>query len=401
VLAIADEAGWEIPEDTRNRMREALIKFVQGQVTRGSALPTADLSIRKLAALEAASRYEAIDPALLGSISIEPNLWPTSAVLDWINVLARTEQIEQQPEKLNEAKLILRSRLNFQGTTMGFSTEREDFLWWLMVSADSNANRAILSLLNDEQWQEDLPRMARGSLGRQMRGHWSTTVANAWGVLAMEKFAQQFESEPVNGVTTSDLGGHQEWRWERKPDGGSLYHPWPEGAQTLAVEHKGSGKPWAMIQSLVAIPLKEPFSSGYAINRTVTPVEQKTPGTWSRGDVARVRLELEAQSDMTWVVVNDPISAGASILGTGLGKDSQIMTRGEQRQGYVWPAFEERTFDSFRAYYEFVPKGRWVVEYTVRLNNPGTFAMPETRVDALYAPEMFGEVPNATLTVNP
>ncbi len=401
LLAIANEADYEIPENLRSRMREALLRFVQGHITRGSALPTADLSIRKLAALEAASRYEAIDPALLGVINIEPNLWPTSAVLDWHNVLARTGEIAQQPERLAQAQQIIRSRLNFQGTTMGFSTERDDYLWWLMVSADSNANRAILSLLDAEPWREDLPRMARGSIGRQRRGHWSTTVANAWGVMAMEKFAQRFESEPVAGVTRSQLGGQQQWHWAAKPNGGSLYHPWPTGVETLTLSHEGSGRPWAMIQSLAAIPIKAPLSSGYTITRTVTPVEQKQQGTWSRGDVARVRLEIEAQWDMTWVVVNDPIPSGAAILGTGLGKDSQILTQGEQRQGYVWPAFEERTFDSFRAYYEYVPKGKWAVEYTMRLNNAGHFKLPETRVEALYAPEMFGEIPNDAVTVSP
>src|ERR671914_1509121 len=97
---------------------------------------------------------------------------------------------------------------------------------------------------------------------------------------------------------------------------------------------------------------------------------------------------------MTWVVVDDPIPAGASILGTGLGRDSELLTEDEQRGGWVWPAFEERRFDSFRAYYEFVPKGRWTVEYTVRFNNAGTFELPATRVEALYAPEMFGKRPN-------
>ena len=100
----------------------------------------------------------------------------------------------------------------------------------------------------------------------------------------------------------------------------------------------------------------------------------------------RVRLELEAQSDMTWVVVSDPIPAGGSILGTGLGRDSQLATRGEKSEGWVWPAFEERRYDSFRAYYRLVPKGRFAVEYTVRLNNPGRFELPETRVEAQYTP---------------
>ena len=128
-------------------------------------------------------------------------------------------------------------------------------------------------------------------------------------------------------------------------------------------------------------------------------VEQKEKGRWSRGDVLRVRLDIDAQSDMSWVVVNDSIPAGASVLGTGLGRDSQIMSQGEKREGWTWPAFEERKFDAFRAYYRFVPKGAWSVEYTVRLNNPGLFGLPPTRVEAMYAPEMFAEVPNAPMEV--
>jgi hypothetical protein len=39
------------------------------------------------------------------------------------------------------------------------------------------------------------------------------------------------------------------------------------------------------------------------------------------------------------------------------------------------------------------------MEYTVRLNNVGDFALPPTRVEAMYAPEMFGEAPNARVKV--
>jgi uncharacterized protein YfaS (alpha-2-macroglobulin family) len=41
------------------------------------------------------------------------------------------------------------------------------------------------------------------------------------------------------------------------------------------------------------------------------------------------------------------------------------------------------------------------VEYTVRLNNAGTFGLPPTRVEALYAPSVFGAIPNATMVVVP
>jgi uncharacterized protein YfaS (alpha-2-macroglobulin family) len=39
------------------------------------------------------------------------------------------------------------------------------------------------------------------------------------------------------------------------------------------------------------------------------------------------------------------------------------------------------------------------LEYTLRLNNAGDFALPASRVEAMYAPEMFGELPNARVVV--
>jgi uncharacterized protein YfaS (alpha-2-macroglobulin family) len=39
------------------------------------------------------------------------------------------------------------------------------------------------------------------------------------------------------------------------------------------------------------------------------------------------------------------------------------------------------------------------MEYTIRLNNVGSFAVPPSRVEAMYAPEVFGEAPNARVTV--
>ena len=400
LIAIAQEAGWKIPEESLERMTSGLKRFVEGRFTRSSALPTVDLAIRKLTAIEALSRLGQAAPPMLASIVVEPNLWPTSAVIDWFNILRRLPALSNREERLKEAEQILRSRLNFQGTTMGFATERTDFLWWLMVSNDSNAVRLILSLLDSASWKEDLPRLGRGALGRQKQGRWDTTVANAWGVLAMEKFSKTFEQEPLSGVSSVVLSGKTEsLDWNALPRGSHFTFPWPSQRSALSVSPTTSGNPWITVQSLAAIPLQQPLSTGYKIRKTLSPVESREVGTWHQGDIVRVKLQIEAQADMTWVVVNDPIPAGAAILGTGLGRDSLLATKGEVQKGWVWPAFEERSLEAFRAYYEFVPKGEWTVEYTMRFNNQGLFNLPPTRVEALYSPEMLGEIPNAPVRV--
>ncbi len=219
LISIAHAADWKIPEASEARMAAGLRGFIEGRVVRYSSLPTADLSIRKLSAVEALTQLGQAEPNLLSSITIEPNLWPTSAVITWFNILQKLSNISGRVDKLKTAEQILRSRLNFQGTTMGFSTERSDFLWWLMVSTDTNAVRLVLSLLDQAAWKQDLGRLTRGALGRQKQGRWDTTVANAWGVLAMEKFSKVFESVPLSGSSTASLSGKTEIQdWNVSPE---------------------------------------------------------------------------------------------------------------------------------------------------------------------------------------
>ena len=407
VLAVTHEAGYAIPDNARERMEGALVAFVEGRIQRNFWSPTKDLDVRKISAIEALSRTGRATAKLTESITLQPNLWPTHAVIDWLSILQRVQGIPKRDEHLATAEQVLRARLSMQGTKMVFSTEREDYWWWLMVGGDVNAARLIAAVVDRPGWRDDMPRLVSGLVARQRKGAWHTTTANLWGGLALDKFAAKFESEKVGGTTravTEEKGeakATQSLAWASQLQGGALNLPWPRAEGSLKAIHEGAGKPWLTIQSLAAIPLKAPFAAGYRINKTVTPIEQKSKGAFTRGDVLRIRLEVDSSADMTWVVVADPIPAGATILGAGLARDSEVAQAGERKAGDAWPAYEERSFEAFRAYYEYAPKGKWMVEYTVRLNQDGEFSLPPTRVEAMYAPEMFGVTPNAKMKVLP
>ena len=65
------------------------------------------------------------------------------------------------------------------------------------------------------------------------------------------------------------------------------------------------------------------------------------------------------------------------------------------------PSSAEMGSENYRGYYQFVWQGEWKAEYVVRLNNAGTFVFPATRIEATYAPEIFGECPIRKLRVEP
>ncbi len=441
LLAASHEAAalnpaFALPAEVRDALLGGLSAFVEGRLERKLWGSEQWRVARKLAALEALSRYGRATPRQFDSLGFSPDAWSAGMLIDTITVLQRTPGITQREARLAQARQALQARLNWQGTRLALAGEADDPMGWLMRDGDAQSARLLLLALDDAGWKDELGRLALGLIARQQRGAWATTTANLWGSLALEKFSTRNEATPVRGSTRASLGSASATvDWDRlaaqatargapapaapaqpqaSPFGAPaaaaglpapLLLPWSSagdaGTGTLVLTQQGSGKPWVTVQSVAAIARSAPFNAGYTIKRSVTPTEQAQPGALSRGDVLRVRVEIEASADMAWVALTDPVPAGATVLGSGLGRDSEIATRGEQREGWAWPAFEERGFESLRVYYEHLPRGRTVYEYTLRLNTVGDFALPPTRVEALYAPEMRGVLPNARVVVKP
>jgi alpha-2-macroglobulin len=426
VLSTSHEAAWDIPDAELARMHRGLVAFVEGKITREFWAPQKDLAVRKLAAIEALSRRNAARPSMLDTITEDLVAWPTQALIDYYQILKRIPEIKDREAKLKNADNALRGRLSLAGNRMGFSNEQGDYWWWLMGSADLNANRLILATMDEAAWTGEISKLVVGSLARQQRGTWMTTTANVWGSLMLEKFAKDFERTPVSGQTKVTVQGQR-----------PVVHPWGEmssvtatvpfgvglsaeltatsptaSAGGLTMQHVGEGKPWAQVSVLAAVPRLEPIAAGYRIVKSFTLLdgpkgdgkdEASKPGVkllnFKRGDLVRVKLVVTASAPMTWVVLDDPVPAGAVVQDRGLGRDSAIATQGQQSTGNAYASYQEIGFSGVKSYFHYVPKGDFSIEYTLRLNTRGEFVLPATRAEAMYAPEVFGETPSPKLLV--
>lgn len=406
LLDMSALSGFALPEDSRERMLKGLTAFAEGSLKSTDWAPSDSTLVGRIHALQSLVRQGQQPVRTAAALKLDLPALPTHALIDWYLVVKQLADLPQREPALASVRRELRNRLNFAGSRLAFATERSDYWWWMMVNGDTNAFRLIEATLDDADWATERPRLMQGAMERQVLGRWSTTTANAWARVTIDRFARQFERESVTGKIIAKFGkATAERDWGKASTGAPapLTLPWPATPgkdDTLSINHVGSGKPWATVQLLAAMPSGPARSAGYRISRTVTPVQEKVAGKVSRGDLWRVRLTVEADNDMTWVALTDPIPAGARILGDGDGRDSSIATQGEtQPVAGPQPAFIERSFSAYRAYYAMLPRGRFSTEYTVRLNNAGSFAMPPTRVEALYAPDVFGELPNERVVI--
>ena len=409
LLDLSRATGWAIPADSRARMLQAMQAVAARRVPLQDWAPNDNPQARQLAAQATLAEQGAIT---LSALPEDLSTLSNQSLIDWARTLAALPAAQRPAGAVGDPARVsnqLRTRFDVQGSTLRWRDEASTNWWWFMWSGDSSA--AHMALLaqqlggQDAQWQADAPRIVQGLVARQQRGRWYTTSANVWSAVALQQFAQQREAGAVSGASALKLGSTARevvWQDQKAPP---VLLPWPAQGSTeqLHLQQLGTGKPWATVATVAAVPLTAPVAHGLAVKRDVFPVSQRKPGQWAVGDSYRVRLSITSNAPQTWVVVRDALPSGATPLSRGLGRDS-AMESDPSTTARDWrnrPSFEEHAADSYRAYYRWVSEGSWQVEYTVRLNNAGRFELPPTRVEAMYAPEVFGETPAMSFEVAP
>ena len=393
VLSLTADAGLAIPEANKTRMVEAMKAVLDGRLRHEDY---GDPRLRRLAAFAALARAGAATPAMLGQIGMNAFEMPTSSLADYLVALDKVPGLANATALKAKVEAELRKRLVYEGTELQLS-DGNSAAWWLMSSGDESAIKAVVATLGRPGWNDEAARMMVGVALRQRRGHWDTTTANAWGAVAARKFAGLYPASAITGATTLSLGSQSVSRmWPLAVDQRLVSFPLPAQAMPLWLRQPTGAGPWATVQLSAAVPLTQPLMAGYQMSRKFEAVSQRNPGRWTRGDVVKVTLTVQASAERNWVVVNDPIPAGATIIGD-LANQSQML-QSNDGQG-IQPSYVERQRDAWKGYFAWVPRGSFTVAYTMRLNGPGTFSLPSSRVEAMYSPAIRAQLPNQPFTI--
>lgn len=392
-LSITAEAGLALPAGPKTRMLEAMRAVVDGRLQRETEFG-GDRRVLRIAALAALARHGVADARMAAGIGLAPADMPTRTLADWIIILDRTPGVS--PAQRAEAANTLRGRMVFEGSRLDL-VDQGRAPWWMMTSGDEMAVAALHAILGRPGWQEEAPRLMVGVAARQRRGHWDTTPANAWGALAVRRFARIYPDVAIGGTTVARLGPASLGRtWPLSPEARLLRFALPGQQTPLLLAQSGGAGPWAQVSVRAAVPLRQPLFAGYRLARDVQVVARRHPDRFSRGDVLRVRLTVEASAERNWVVVDDPVPPGATVV-SGLGGQSALL--GRTADDARVPDWIEAGPHGWRGYFAWLPQGRTTVEYTVRLNGVGRFNLPPSRVEAMYAPEIRAAVPNRPIEV--
>ena len=414
VLAMTSEAGLPIPQGPRAKMIEGLKAVLDGRLRHEEY---GDVRLQRVYAFNALARAGAATPAMLGQLSMIPKEMPTALLADYLVALDHVAGLANANALKAAGEAQLRTRLVYEGTRLDLS-DSSNQPWWLMSSGDEASIKTVIATLGRPGWQDEAAKMMVGVALRQSHGRWDTTTANAWGTIAARKFAALYPASAIVGNTTLGLGGQTISKaWPLAATARTATFQLPAVLTPLKLSQSSGGAgPWANVSISAAVPLTKPLFAGYEMQRNVEVVQARTKGVLTRGDVVKVTITVKANAERNWVVINDPIPAGATIIGD-LGGQSQILAgqaqagpgakfQARDADGKLWdvqvgvvPAYVEKRNDAWRAYYGWVPRGAFSASYMLRLNGAGRFNLPPSRVEAMYSPAIRAQLPLAPVTV--
>lgn len=396
VLTSAKLTNKTIPDEVLSKIMNGLQGFLDGRVYGERYRFGADLVVRKIIVWEALTRYQTYEWEQVRPIFDNLEFLPTASLIDLSDIYNRVNGAD--PKVKNRLYSVLRSKLNLQGTELIIADSGFTNPWWILGSRDYTMAKFLLWSISEPAYKKDMPRIVKAFVKMQKQGRYDSTLGNAYSVLVFDRVSKLLEGEKVSG-------GKVKIQTEKE-----ILSLEPNGKQTVTqtlgmnpesftVSYDGKGKPWLEWSVQSVLPLQTPISSGYRLKRFFEPVQIAKPGVLTKGDTIKVRLEIEADSDKTWVVVEDPIPPGSLPLGRGFGRESQINQDKPGDTSY-YLSFEEKTLSLYRAYFEYLPKGKHVIEHSYRLNHVGNFVLPPTRVEAMYSPETHAEWPNEIVRIS-
>ncbi len=285
---------------------------------------------------------------------------------------------------------------------------------YLTLGSDRRTDAIVLdSLIANTPKSDLIEKVVAGLLANKTKGRWGNSQENTFALLAFKRYYDTYESVTPDFVAKAWLGdqfaGERSFKG-RSTDRSQISVPMKAlregGNRDLVVAKDGSGRLYYRI-GLRYVPADltlDALDRGFVVDRVYEGVDNKDDvkrdpdGTWriKAGAKVRVRLTMVAESQRTHVALIDPLPAGLEALNPALAVTQPVVNDGQPQltsRSWWWGTwYDHQQFrdDRSEAFTTFLPAGVYDYSYIARATTPGSFIVPPTRAEEMYAPETFG-----------
>lgn len=331
--------------------------------------------------------------------------------------------------ELNTLLSDLNNAAILSATGAHWEEERRD--WWSM-NTDTRSTAIILNALTKLDPDNALnPNVVRWLMVARRDGIWETTQETAWALISLTDWMVQTgelkaDYDYAVSLNQTDLAAGQVTSanvQESQSLSIRVSELLSETNNLLTVSRAdGNGRLYYSAHLKVYLPVPDlpPVDRGIIVSRRYTlescePVKSRLECPEVReaklGDVIRVDLSIIAPHDLYYVVVEDPLPAGAEAIDRGLATTSLLAMQPNLsptglEDGYYgyywwwrWYSRSELRDEKVVLFTDYLPKGSYEYSYTMRATLSGDYQVIPTTAQEFYFPEQFGRGQGQLLSI--
>jgi len=324
----------------------------------------------------------------------------------------------------------IESRLRVGPNSVDIDEDNSHAMGYVLESKARTLAAVLRALLAADPKHTLAPRIARRLLAlRQQNGSWRTTQEDGWALLALADYRRLQESGQGAMDARTLLGGTELLqssfaRGSAREDkifvsADTLLSRGP----TLSFEARGGTLFYSaqLKYATTALPTKARDEGLFvtklvrgvaptAVNEALASIPKRSADAVNAGELVVVDLLFESAEPRDHIVIDDPLPAGLEALDYDLDTTSHAGRDEEERPDAPKGPLRDRTSGSATAarevrtdrvvnYFDKTEPGMYRVRYLARATSIGSFVVPPTRIEAMYAPETYGRTAASTLVV--
>ncbi len=313
----------------------------------------------------------------------------------------------------------------------GAHWEEQNYDWWAM-NTDTRSTAVILdALVRLDPQNELIPNVVRWLMVARREGIWETTQETAWALIALTDWM----------AVTGELRGQYDYGVQLNDEllaSGSVTPETVRESIQLRVDvadllaeagnrltigrGPGEGRLYYTAHLRVYLPVEEiePLNRGIIVSRQYVAADCPPDEVCAEvdsaavGETVQVRLTIIAPHDLYYVVVEDPLPAGAEAIDTSLATTSMLEEEaGIYRQTgeedrfwgpfywwwWRWYSRSEMRDERVVLFADYLPAGTYTYQYTFRATQQGEYRVIPTSANEFYFPEVFGRGDGRLFTV--
>ncbi len=298
-----------------------------------------------------------------------------------------------------------------------WNEDHQDYWNW---NTDTRTTAIVLEALVEIMPESDLiPNVVRYLMVERRADSWETTQETAWAVMSLTdwmvvsgelnpnySYSAEFNGESLaqDAVTQADVRESINLQVQ-------VSDMLTDQVNSLVIGRTdGDGVLYytAHLRVFLPVPQVEPLDHGLIVERRYTMAGSSEPVTSAQvGDTLQVRLTVIAPNDLHYVIIEDPIPAGADAVDPNLNTSQQIGTQPELNpanplsQGWGWWYFSNIEFRDEKVvlYSTYLPAGTYEYVYSIRAGLVGEYnVIPPTGYE-FYFPEVYGRGAGSSFTI--